>query len=277
MKAKPGGDLKLEILDSSGKLVREFSSKPPDPAAAAPAAPEEGAFAGGDPRLASEAGLNRFVWDLRYAGCSRFPGMILWAGNTQGPRAVPGTYQIRLTVDGKSYTEPLEIRKDPRLETTPADFVKQFDLLLKIRDKLTETHDAIIRIRDIRKQVDDLTARARDQQGSNAVVEAAKNLRAQLDAVEEELYQTKNQSSQDPLNFPIRLNNKLAALAGVAGSGDVAPTTQDYAVCDELIGKIDVQLGRLKSLIEKEVPEFNKLVRGQNVPAIWIKGAAGNR
>ena len=163
----------------------------------------------------AEAGLNRFVWDLRYPDATRFPGMILWAGETRGPRAAPGTYQVKLTVDGKTMTESFEVKKDPRLEATPADFAKQFDLLTKIRDKLTETHDAIIQIRDVRKQVDDTAKRVKDQPNAKAITDAAKSLNAKLTSIEETLYQTKNQSSQDPLNYPIRLNNKLAALAGV--------------------------------------------------------------
>src|SRR5207244_2900697 len=104
--------------------------------AAAPViADEEGFFGGGPSRIPAEAGLNRFIWDLRYPDASRFPGLIMWAGQTSGPRAVPGTYQVRLTADGQTLTQSFELKKDPRLETTQADFNKQFDLLIKIRDK----------------------------------------------------------------------------------------------------------------------------------------------
>jgi hypothetical protein len=212
--------------------------------------------------------MNRFVWDLRYTDASRFPGMILWAGSTRGPRIVPGLYQVRLTANGKTLTESFEIKADPRLETTTADFAKQLALLLRIRDKLTETHDAIRMIRDVRKQLEEVNERAKDQPNVSGVIEAAKSLAAKLTVVEEELYQTKLQSSQDPLNYPIRLNNKLAALGGVVAGADAAPTDQSYALYEDLTGKIDVQLRRLETIVRTDVAAFNRLVREQNIPAV---------
>src|SRR4029434_5957612 len=192
-------------------------------------------------------------------------------------RIVPGAYQVKLTVDGESMVQTFEVKKDPRLETTPADFGKQLDLLLKIRDKFSETSEAILQIRDARKQIDDITNRLKDLPSGKTIADAAKTLKANLAAVEEELYQTKNQSSQDPLNYPIRLNNKLAALTGVAGSADAAPTEQTYAVFDELAGKIDVQLRKLEEIMRNELPAFNKVVRGAGIPAVIVKPKAKPR
>src|SRR5262249_16708570 len=101
----------------------------------------------------------RFVWDLRYADAARFPRMILWSGNTSGPQAVPGSYQVKLTVDGKTVTESFEVRKDPRIATTQEEFQKQFDLLPKIPDKFPETTQAISARGDVRKQAQDYAAR----------------------------------------------------------------------------------------------------------------------
>jgi photosystem II stability/assembly factor-like uncharacterized protein len=273
LKSRPAGEVSLEILDAGGRLIKKFSNRAAEGQAGGPAG-EEGFFGGGPSRVPAEAGLNRFIWDFRYPDATRFPGMILWSGETRGPRAVPGTYQVRLSVDGKTMTESFEVKKDPRLEVTPAELAKQFDLLLKIRDKLTETHEAIIQLRDVRRQVDDIARRAKDQPNAKALTDAAKALTAKLTAVEEALYQTKNQSSQDPLNYPIRLNNKLAALAGVVGSADAAPTDQSHAVYEELTGKINAQLQTLRQVIGTELPAFNKLVRDQNVPAVIVKAAA---
>jgi photosystem II stability/assembly factor-like uncharacterized protein len=274
LKNKPEGEVTLEILDSTGKLVRKFSSKAVDEASGPPSGEEEFFFrGGGSGRLPAEAGLNRFIWDFRYPDATRFPGLIMWAGSTQGPRAVPGIYQVRLNVDGKTMSESFEIKKDPRLATTQAEFAKQFDLLLKIRDKLSETHEAIIQIRDLRRQLDEIARRAKDQPGGKAIVDAGKALNDKLTAVEEELYQTKNQSGQDPLNFPIKLNNKLAALASVVASADAAPTDQSVAVYNELVGKINAQLQKLRQTLSVDLPAFNKLVRDQNVPAVYLKPA----
>ena len=215
------------------------------------------------------------MWDLRYPDAVRFPGMILWAGETRGPRAVPGAYQVKLTIDGQTFTETFEVRRDPRVATAPTEFAKQFDLLTKMRDKLTETHNAIIRLREARGQVDDLLKRVGDSGEAKPVIEAGKNLSAKLTAIEEELYQTKNQSSQDPLNYPIRLNNKLAALAGVVASADAAPTDQSIVLYEELTAKIDAQLSRLDQIMRADLRSFNTLVREQNIPAVTVKGTSG--
>lgn len=279
LKNKPAGEVTLEILDSAGKLVKKFTSKAPEsPAGGAPlqAGGEEGFFFGGGSgaqRLPAEAGLNRFAWDLRYPDAKTFPGMILWAGQTRGPKAVPGSYQVRLTVDGKPLTQSLNLKLDPRYEATPEDLAKQFDLMMKITGKLTETHEAILEIRNVRKQVNDTVARTKELPGAKNIADAAKSLNDKITAIEEELYQTKNQSGQDPLNYPIRLNNKLAALGGVVGSADYAPTAQSYLVYNDLVSRIEAQLAKLKQVLSTEVPAFNKVVREADVPAVILKPA----
>ncbi|MEP6707292.1 MAG: glycosyl hydrolase [Pyrinomonadaceae bacterium] len=292
LKTKPASDVVLEFLDAAGKSIRKFTAKAPKPQPTpapgtaqvqsppeqpqAPSGEESESFGrGGAPaRVTTDVGLNRFVWDLRYAEAVRFPGMILWAGETRGPRIAPGSYQVRLIVDGKTMTEPFAVKPDPRLQTTPAEYARQLDLSLKIRDKLNETHNAIIQIRDVRKQVEDLLKRVKDQPGAKVISDAGSTLNKNLTSVEEALYQTKNQSSQDPLNFPIRLNNKLAALGGVVMGSETPPTDQSLVVYDEVAGQIDAQLQRLAQLMKTDVPAFNQLVHDQNVPAVVVKPPA---
>ncbi|MEK7330432.1 MAG: glycosyl hydrolase, partial [Candidatus Eisenbacteria bacterium] len=240
-------EVTLEFLDEKGKLIRKYSSRGEEGEGGAPTpGGEEGGFGGGGGaarKIPAKAGLNRFAWDLRYPDASRFPGLILWGGGLQGPTVVPGTYQVRLTAGGKSTTQSFEVRKDPRLATTPADYQKRFDLHLKIRDKLTETHDAIARIRDVRDQVKAVAERAKQAAAKDTTIAAAaKALTERLTKIEEALYQTKNKSNQDPLNYPIRLNNKLSNITGVVTSADAAPTDQAYQVYDDIAGKIDVEL-----------------------------------
>jgi hypothetical protein len=245
---------------------------------AAPSGEESSEFGGrgaAPPRVTTDPGLNRFVWDMRYADAARFPGMILWAGDVRGPKAVPGTYQVKLTAAGQTYTQTFEIKKDPRLQTTPEEFQKQMALISKIRDKLTETHNAVAQIRDVKRQLSDLLTRISDQPNAGRVAEAGRELSAKLSAVEEELYQTKNQSSQDPLNFPIKLNNKLAALGSIVGSADAAPTEQSYALYDELAAKIDAQLQRLNQVMTADLKSFNSLVRSSDIPAVIVKPSPG--
>ena len=280
LKAKPTADVDLEFLDSAGKSIRKFTARVRREGAAssAPAGPpagEGGGFGGGGapPPVPIEVGLNRFVWDTRYPDAVRFPGMILWAGETRGPKLSPGQYQVKLTVEGKTYTQNFEIKADPRLTIPPADYAKQTELGLKIRDKLSETHNAIIQIRDVRKQVEDLLKRVAGQPNFKVVNDAGTALNKKLTTIEETLYQTKNQSNQDPLNYPIRLNNKLAALGGVVGSAEAAPTAQSYAVYDEVVTQIDAELRKLTQLMQTDVPAFNQLVREQNIPAVVVKPA----
>ncbi len=288
LKSKPSSDVVLEFLDATGKTLRKFTAKAPKPAPSpvpgsaavttppeqpqAPSGEESESFGrGGAARVSTDLGLNRFVWDMRLDDAVKFPGMILWAGETRGPRIVPGNYQVKLTADGKTVTESFMVKADPRVAASAADYAKQIDLAMKIRDKLSETNNGIIQIRDVKKQVDDLLKRVKDQPNFKVIDEAGTKLKKGLTDIEEALYQTKNQSSQDPLNYPVRLNNKLAALGGVVTSADAAPTDQSYAVYTDLVSQIDAQLQMLAQLMKTEVPAFNQLVKDQNVPAVVVK------
>ena len=257
----------LEILDASGKTIRKFPKK------------EEGggddeedffARAGGGGTLPADAGLNRFVWDLRYEAATKVPKAPLWGGNTDGPVALPGTYQVKLTVLGRSYTAPLEITADPRLTVTQADLAKQFDLLMKIRDAVTQTDDTIIQIRSLRDQIDAVNKHAGTDAQGKAIVDAGKSLNKKLTEVEEVLIQTKAKSGQDVLNFPVRLNNHLVALGGVVGSASTAPTQQSYEVFDMLSKQLSEQMTKWQAIVSTDVPAYNSLVRQQEVPALKL-------
>jgi hypothetical protein len=190
----------------------------------------------------------------------------MWAGNIHGPVIVPGNYKVRLTASGKSETQTVQVKKDPRLSTTPEEYARQLEVAQQIHNKLSQSNDAVIRIRDIRKQLDEYAERVKDQK----VVDAAKALAKNLTAVEEALYQTKNRANEDPLNFPIKLNNKLAALEGVVESSDNGPTLQSSQVFEDLASQVNAQLEALKKLTGSDLAAFNKLARDQNVPAVII-------
>ncbi|MCY7348505.1 MAG: hypothetical protein LH614_20110 [Pyrinomonadaceae bacterium] len=262
LKSKPK-EISLEFLDASGKLIRKFSGKPPIENQTAPPNQSE-------PNLPLEIGLNQFVWNYRFPNATTLPNLILWGGSLAGQRVVPGNYQVRFSVDGKTIsTENFAVKADPRLTTTPADFQKQFDFLSNTRDKLTATHEAILEIRDVRKQFEDLSARIKPEQKD--LKDKAAEIVKKLSAVEEELMQTKIKSSQDALNFPIKLNNKLAALASSVDSADYAPTNQSYDVYNDLTGKIDAQLARLAEIKTNDIAAFNRLFAEKNLPVIVTK------
>jgi hypothetical protein len=219
-----------------------------------------------------EIGLNQFVWNYRLPNAAGLPGLIMWGGSLAGPRVAPGNYQARFSVDGKAIaTENFTVNADPRLATTQEDFQKQYDFLSKTRGKLTETHEAITEIRDVRKQLEDLTARIKDPAQKDLRDKAADIIK-KITAVEEELMQTKIKSSQDALNYPIKLNNKLAALASSVDSADYAPTNQAYDVYNDLTGKIDAQLAILARIKTEDIAAFNKSFAEKNLPVIVTKG-----
>jgi hypothetical protein len=263
----------IDILDSSGKVVRHFPKKEEE-------GDQDEGFGAPDRdagKLPAEAGLNRFVWDLDHEGASKVPHAPLWGGGTSGPRALPGTYQVKLTVLGQSYTAPLEIKADPRLTVSQADLEKQFALLMKIRDKLTETDDAINQMRDLREQMNAINKRLKNDPRGKAIADAGKSLDKKMTEVEEALIQTKAKSGQDVLNFPVRLNNHLAALGGVVGSADSAPTKQSYEVFDMLSKDVDVQLTKWKAIVSADVRAYDDLVKQQDVPALLVKPATETR
>jgi photosystem II stability/assembly factor-like uncharacterized protein len=266
---KGRGDVTLEFLDAAGKIVNTYSSKAP--AARPAAAPEdeggeENPFRGAPPpRVTANAGMNRFVWNLRYPDATTFPGLIMWAGNVTGPRVPPGKYTVRLTVDGKSQSETFELKKDPRLSTTPEEYAKQISLALQIRDKLSETNGAVVRIREVRKKLDEYAS-----SGDAKVADAAKSLNGKLTAIEGDLYQTRNRASEDPLNFPIKLNNKLAYVMGEIESSDNQPTAQSYVVYEDLATEVNGKLRSLNGLLTTDLAAFNKLVRDANIPAVTV-------
>ena len=274
-KDKPKGEVKLEFLDHDGKLVKMFTTRRERGEGEEQRnGDEEEPFFGrgrGTPRPSADSGMNRFVWDLRYTDATTVPGAILWGGTTRGPVVVPGTYTVQLIAEKDTLRQSFEVKLDPRVQTSQADLQEQLDLLLKIRDKLSETDEAINTIRDIKKQTEDVSKRAQSLPSKSTIQGAVKALNQKLSAVEEELIQVNIKSSQDALNFPIKLNNKLAGLASTVGSADTRPTKQDDDVFRELSGKIDAQLATYKDILAMDLPAFNRLVREQDVPAVILK------
>jgi photosystem II stability/assembly factor-like uncharacterized protein len=258
----------IEILDFSGKVIRKYPKKKEEGGDDEEDFFSRGAAAGA---LPAEAGLNRFVWDLHYEGATRVPKAPLWGGSTDGPEALPGTYQVKLTVLGKSYAAPLEIKADDRMKVSQEDLAKQFDLLLKIRDKVTETDEAIIQIRDLRDQMNAINTRLKNDPRAKVIADAGKALDAKLTVIEEALIQTKAKSGQDVLNFPVRLNNDLVALSGVVGSATSAPTRQSYEVFEIVSKSVDDQLTKWKTIVSTDVAAYNDLVKKQEVPALMLK------
>ncbi len=261
---QPAQKVTLEFLDPGGKVIRTFTGTPADAERKPPVsdgATDDGPRRPPEPHPAVAAGLNRLTWDMRYPGAVDFPGLIMWAANSRGPLAPPGTYQVRVTADDRTATQPFVIRREPHLlkDVTDQDLHDEFDLAIKVRDKASQANEAVLLVRGIKAQIAERKSRLDAK--SAAVARALDDFAAALSAIESEIYQVKLQSSQDPLNFPIKLNNKIAALQGVIESADVRPTEQAYSVFRTLSNGLDEQLGKLDTRVKGEMPPVNQLLQ----------------
>jgi len=212
------------------------------------------------PRVANRAGLNLFAWNLRYPDAVSFDKLIMWSASTAGPVAPPGTYAVRLTAGGESQTQRFTVKKDPRGTATDADLLAQFNLLIAIRDKVTEANNAVRTVRNMRWQVADRTPKL-----TGAPAEEFKKLAgemvSEISKGEQEVYQVRNESNQDPLNYPIKLNNEIAAVASYVSQGEYRPTKQAYQVFDELKVELEAQLKAIKGAMDKSLPRLNEILR----------------
>ena len=264
---KPEGEVKLAFLDAAGNEIKAFTSKAERTKAADPTDEEEEEEKQ-DPNVPNDVGLNRFVWNMRYPDPRKVDGYVASEGAMSGPVIAPGTYQVRLTVGDTSFVETFETQKDARISATQADLEARLALHLKIRDKLSETHDAINTLRNVRRQIDDWLKWTKEQPARESLERLGKSIKEQLKPIEDELIQSKAKTRQDTLNHPAKLNGKIAGLGFVVGSAHAAPTKQAYEVFEDLSQRIDVQVQRLKEVLDSDVAAFNSLLREHDVPGI---------
>ena len=261
----------LSILDSTGALVKTFKCETKKSEAK-----EKGPMSffdrGEQTSIVVKKGANRFVWNMRYPDPHKIKGAIVW-GSTSGSLAIPGKYYAELKVNGKTYKEPFEIVKDPRVSATHEDYVLQFELSMKIRDKMSQITDAVNRIHEIDGQLNDQMARVKGQSYASRVDSAAKKISEKLKAIEGVLYQYRSHAPEDPLNFPLETYEKLGSLQGDLEGADVAPTLQDGDVYMELAATADSQISKLDGVISKDVASFNDMIKALEVPAIIVKPA----
>ncbi len=224
--------------------------------------------------LTADKGLNRFVWDLHYPGMERFDKLIMWADMKEGPKAVPGTYRARLVVGDTAEEVVFDILPDPRSGSTAEDYQAQFDFVIRARDLLSRTHLEIRKIRELRAQLDALTARLGKQAEGDAdiadLLAEISALNETITPIEEALYQTRNESRQDPLNYPIRLNNKLTSLMRTVAEGDARPTASAIAVQDELTTAIEAELAQLESVWNDNVPALNGRIKSMGIDLVTV-------
>ncbi len=266
LKTAPKEQITLEVLDAHGKLVRKYSSKKTGEGAS----PDEEEFGISRPgqELPAEAGLNHFVWDMHFDSPTRVPGAVGWGGRPEGPLVVPGSYELKLTVAGKSETAKLEITKDPRVLASQADLDKQEELALRIRDRVTAGHEAVNQIRSVRSQIDALKKRLSADASAKPVLEAAEALTKKMNAVEEKIIQPKSKSGEDPLNYPIQVADQFVALQETVESADTAPTAAASTVYEELNKRLEIQLAAWHEIQSKDLAALNTEIQKAKIPAI---------
>ncbi len=299
--AKPNQEVTLDFLDGKGNVLRSFTSRldnvgiadsvradsvkkvredslksvgKPIPQAedAALAAEEQPDFetmmlrGPRPPRVPNKVGLNSFAWNLRHPDAVRFANMIMWAAGTNGPMVAPGTFSVRMKTGGATQAQAFAVKLDPRATSPARDVEELVAFLLKIRDRVSEANNAVRTVRSVRSQLEDRKQRAAGSR-KDEFVRAADALAKGMSAAEEEIYQVRNQSSQDPLNYPIKLNNKIAALSGVVSAGDFKPTAQAYVVFEELSGQLGNQLTTLKKEL-LALDQINAMLKAMNLPII---------
>jgi len=264
LKDAPKDPAKLELLDADGKVIRSYTSE----AKKEVTAPDEGERDLPVESIPAKAGLNRFVWDLRYELPKKVPGVIYDAGEPTGPLALPGRYQVRLTVAGKTQTAAFEVKIDPRVHTSPEDLRKQFDLMLKLRDRQDQMNKTVIAIRDLRTQLLALEKRLGSGAEAKPVVAASAELRKKIGAIEEQLVQVNSKASEDQANYPTMLNSKFGLLQTLVDSADTAPTKAEDDVFAELDQRLEAQLTSWREVLAKDLPALNEAMRKDKIPAV---------
>lgn len=253
--ADDSSKVSVTVFDKQGKAIKTFSKN-------AKAVTDKIDF---------NSGMNQFVWDMNYPPAETVEGLILWNGRISTARAAPGKYSARFRYGKDSVDVPFVIKADPNYKMTEADYDAQVGFLLQVRDKFSEVQVAIKNIRSLRNQINEFTAKLEPGDGSKEIKKMADSINRQMTAVEEALYQTKSKSGQDVLNFPIRLNDKLAGLYGVASSGQNPPSKQAREVFADLGAQSDVQLAKLKKIMDTDLKAFNKMINDKQLPVIGVK------
>jgi len=244
----------IDILDKNKKLIKTFSTKAKEAA----------------DKLDVNSGMNRFVWNMNYPPAERVEGLIIWHGTVPGPKAAPGQYFYKIKADKDSVEGSFNIKANPVYNVSQQDYEEQFNFLIAIRDKFNDIQKAGKNIRDIRKQINDFM----DKQGKDVpkdIKQQADTINKQMTAIEEALHQTKAKSGQDVLNYPIRLDDKISGLYDFAVSGNAAPAKQVKEAFAELGGQADVQLNKLKKIMDEDLVKLNSMIREKALPVIGVK------
>ena len=247
--------ISISFLDKNKYLIKKYTTHPDKDKK--------------EEELKIKPGSNQFNWNMMYQGAEKIKGMILWWASLSGPKAIPGNYTVALAKNGVSKSKDFTILKDPRNTASIKDMQSQFDFILEIRDKLTEIHKALKNVTKVKTQIKQLK-NSGDENGNKEIFDFADKILKAITKIESNLYQTKSKSNQDPLNFPIKLNNKLAHLNSLTSIGNDKPTDQAIEFKNEIMKDIDTELTNLYQLFNNDVKELNKKVKESSIELIQL-------
>jgi len=275
LKNKPAEkeEIAMEIIDAQGKRVRRLSNHEKNKQEQPPEWPDREKPAD---LLPADAGMNRFAWDFRYDPPAQIPGAFYVAEPPRGPLVAPGMYQVKLTVKGVTQTVPLEVKPDPRLQSSPADMQKQIELALEVRQDIDALHGAVNQIRTLRTNLQTLEKWAGQDPSSGEVLSSARALDQKMTPVEELLIQVKMKSSEGNLRYPNMLNEQYASFNDLVQWDDGAPTAQQLLVFEELHNRLQTELAKWQEIVRADVPALNDLMRKQGVPTLAVSGSEGD-
>ena len=268
-KTAPKDEVTIDILDASGKLVRHLSNKEKKDGEQPPEWPDRVERA---KTIPANEGMNRFAWDLRYDDPVQIPGAFYPGNGPKGPLVLPGEYQVKLTVSGKSQTAPLHLAIDPRTKGAEPALQKQFDLSKRVNDRISELHQAVNEIREVKSQIQSLHKRFEDDPRLKAALAAADDLDHKMSGVEQQLIQVNTKSSEGTLAFPSMLNEKFDTFSHVIDAGDTAPTKSHQDTFQLLSGQLDEQLKKWTQIKNDDVPKVSALIKQLDLPALVISG-----
>ena len=266
-KTAPKEEVSLEILDASGKIVRHLSSKEKKEGEQPPEWPDRVERV---KTIPANEGMNRFAWDLRYDDPIQIPGAFYSGTGPKGPLALPGDYQIKLTVGGKSQTAPLHLVIDPRTKGQEAALQKQFTSARQVNDRISQLHQAVNEIRDLRSQIQTLHKRFGDDQRVKPALATADDLDHKMSEVEQKLIQVNMKGSEANLAFPNMLNERFDTFSHAIEAGDAEPTKPQLDVFQTLSSQLEDQLKNWAQLKNEDVSKVSELVKQANLPALII-------
>ncbi|WP_350286278.1 glycosyl hydrolase [uncultured Croceitalea sp.] len=256
--SKDTDTVSIEILEMDGTLIQRFSNL----------AKEDKLNPEADKSLKVKSGGNRLIWNMRYPGYKTFKGMVFYSSPNVGPKVVPGTYKVRLNYNGQKSEQVLTIVKDPRMPNSDSDYQKQFDFLIKVRNQVSRANTAIIDIRRVKEDLEYLKGKKGLKTNLQNMIS---EFESKLDVVENNIHMTKNQSRQDPLNYGIRINNRLAFLMTDSQRGDYTPTDQAQEFFAEIVKELDAEITTLNRLMNEYVPKINGQVSENKMEMISLK------